>query len=323
MENQIQDLNSKKTTVTGENVALKNKFESLKKLEKEVFTKLCNLDEQSNQRINLLENDYMTGNRERLELEANNRLQEMESKNELQKNQELEYTIKSGAKLTEQKQDEFNKQLQIIEQMTKEKIAVYESTNETIKQTEAKSNEEPFFKIELEKNAGYKKKIKELEETIMEGNNDCEVLDAGNEYMNKKKEDVINERKRLINLNDELRREIEAKKQISDIRIQKKVKENNSEEIKNLENHLQGVIKNIGKLEGKVEKEIEKIRIFSAEIIKLNIELRHKEEKKEEVIVKVDEQYKDIQELNDKNEGLKATHVVLKEKVGIIIIMCY
>jgi len=63
-------------------------------------------------------------------------------------------------------------------------------------------------------------------------------------------------------LNDDLKREIEAKNQLNEIRVQKKVKENNSEEIQKLDLHLQSVIANIVELEAKIANEIEKIPII-------------------------------------------------------------
>ena len=167
----------------------------------------------------------------------------------------------------------------------------------------------------MEKNAEYKKKIEGIEKEILEMNSQVEGLNIVNEYLVKKKEDVVSERKKLINLNDELKREIEAKTQLNEIRIQKKVKENNSEEIQKLESHLQGVINNITELEAKIGIEVEKTRMFSAEIIKLNIDLRHKEDRRETVIESVDSKLKELTELKDHLEKLKTQHLQIKDKV--------
>jgi hypothetical protein len=315
MENKLEDLTNRKRDIQGQNVSLKAKLISLKTVEKEVYMKLVNLEEKSNGKLVNLENDYLVKNRERLELEANNRLSEMELKNEILRNQELEYTIKSAEKLELMKQDEFDRNLQILEDMTKAKIKAYETVNEKIKELNSKSTEEPYFKTEMDKNSEYKKKIEGIEKDILEMNSQVEGLNIVNEYLVKKKEDVIAERKKLINLNDELKREIEAKTQLNEIRIQKKVKENNSEEIQKLECHLQGVINNITELEGKIGIEIEKTRMFSAEIIKLNIDLRHKEERRESVIESVDSKLKELTELKDHLEKMKTQHLQIKDKV--------
>jgi hypothetical protein len=325
MENKLEDLNNKKREVQGQNVSLKAKLQSLKSVEKEVYLKLVNLEEKSNAKLIGLENDFLNKNRERLEIEANNRLAEVELKNENLRNQELEYTIKSAEKLEQMKQEEFEKNLQIIENMTKEKIKAYEIVNEKIKELNSKTSEEPYFKTEMEKNAEYKKKIESIEKEILDINTHVESLDIVNEYLIKKKETVINERKKLINLNDELKREIEAKTQLNEIRIQKKVKENNSEDISKLEAHLQGVINNITELEGKISTEVEKIRVFSTDIIRLNIDLRHKEERRETVIESVDTKLKELSELKDVLEKLKSQHNQIKDKVknNLILILIY
>ena len=119
----------------------------------------------------------------------------------------------------------------------------------------------------------------------------------------------------MINLNDELKREIEAKTQLNEIRIQKKVKENNSEEISKLEAHLQGVVNNITELESKISTEIDRVKVFSTDIIRLNIDLRHKEERREVVIESVDSKLKELSELKDNLEKLKSQHNHIKDTV--------
>ena len=182
---------------------------------------------------------------------------------------------------------------------------------------ESKNAEEPFFKIEIEKNAEYKKKIIILEKELLEVNTQVEGLDIVNEFLVDKKEKIVAERKKLIQTNDDLRREIEAKSQLNDIRIQKKVKENNSEEILKLESHLQGVIKNINDLESKISTEVDKTKMFSLEIIRLNLDLKYKEEKRETVIDSVDRKLKDLSELKDHLETLKTQHYEIKYKVSL------
>ena len=55
-----------------------------------------------------------------------------------------------------------------------------------------------------------------------------------NNYIIKKKNDVVEERRKYIDLNVELRNEIKAKNTLNDQRIQKKVREANSEEIQEI-----------------------------------------------------------------------------------------
>jgi len=321
MENKMEDLNIKKREIMGMNVSLKAKLDSLKKIEKEVFNKLVNLEQKSNEKLINLENDFLKQNRDRLELEANNRLCEMEIKNEVLKNQELEFSIKSTQKLEEMNQQEFSKNINLLENLTKDKIKQYDEVNVKIKELEVKSLEEPFYKVEFEKNAEYKKKIDELEKNIFEVNTKVEGLEIVNEFLIKKKEDVIAERKKLVNTNEDLKREIEAKQQLNELRIQKKVKENNSEEIQKLQNHLNGVIKNISDLEGKIQNEIEKIKMFTTEIIKLNLEIKFKEDKKNMIVESVDIRLRALEELKKQLEELKKEHAFLKDKVKKIEMM--
>ena len=51
MEDKIEELNNKKREVTSVNVSLKSKFDTLKKIEKEIYDKVVNLDERSNIKI--------------------------------------------------------------------------------------------------------------------------------------------------------------------------------------------------------------------------------------------------------------------------------
>ena len=91
-----------------------------------------------------------------------------------------------------------------------------------------------------------------------------------NNHIIKKKNEVIEERRKLTDLNIELRHEITAKNTINDNRIQKKVKEANSEEIRDLNEKLKETINKVQDLENKINKEIEKKHDLTKEIIKLN-----------------------------------------------------
>lgn len=100
------------------------------------------------------------------------------------------------------------------------------------------------------------------------------------------KNDVINERKKYIDLNIELRHEIEAKTTLNENRIQKKVREANSEEIQEINLKLDETNQKVSDLEGKIQKEIEKIHNFTKEIIKVNIQIKHRKEVEEELLKK-------------------------------------
>jgi hypothetical protein len=126
MTNNIENLRLKKKELTGTNISLKSKYETLKTLEKESFDKLMNLDQTSQGKIITAENDYVIRNRERLELEANNRLLNVDLTNERLQNQELEYILKSQLDSEFMRQKEFEKEILLIENMINEKIKKFE-----------------------------------------------------------------------------------------------------------------------------------------------------------------------------------------------------
>ena len=316
MEDQIATLNDKKREVTGLNVALKAKLETLQKLERDVYMKLQNSQEKGNNKLNNLTSNYLEKNNERNELEANNRLQNTQLGSEIKRNEELEYNILSGEKNDELDKIEFESQIKLLEDMTTEKTKSYDETNNKIKELNTKTNEEPYFKTEIEKNEGYKKKIEELEKLVCELNTQVEGMELVNDYYVKKKQNVVNERKKYVDLNVELRHEIDSKNQLNEIRIQKKVKEANSEEIQNLNNHLNETNEKIKDLEDKIQKELEKIKNFNNDIIKNNIELKHKEEKKDELMETIDKRIKESTELKQKAEELNRNNEELKQKIG-------
>lgn len=176
-------------------------------------------------------------------------------------------------------------------------------------------NEDPFFKKELEKNETFKQKVKDVERETLEVNSSVECLELTNEFLVNKKEETITERKKLLNTNDELKQEIEAKMQLNEIRIQKKMKDNNSEELKKLDEHLKSVNECIIDTEGKVVKEQEKSRMFISDILKLNIELRHRQEKQNVLTASNNEKATELDQLKLEFKDLKNEHLNLKEKV--------
>ena len=93
MENKIEDLNNQKRDITGLNVSLKAKLDTLQKLEKEAYTKLMNYEDKSSAKLNSLTSEFLARNAERNELEANNRLSNTQLNSEIQRNMQQEYNI--------------------------------------------------------------------------------------------------------------------------------------------------------------------------------------------------------------------------------------
>lgn len=160
----------------------------------------------------------MKVNKERLDLETNNRLDEMSLRNELQEHQTLEFTLKRDEKIESYKVEDYASQLAFIEFTIKTKSKEFENVTNTIVyliltqiELDTKSQEEPVYKIELEKNIKNKKKIEILEQEMLKLSTEIEELDQVNEYLISKKERVIQERKKFAQMNDDLKREIESK----------------------------------------------------------------------------------------------------------------
>lgn len=261
----------------------------------------------------------MDMNRKRLELEAHNRLGENDLKQDIIDNKELALTLKKDEELNKFDEDVFNKSIEIIESLTKSKIKEYEDLNKRLKEFDGKALEEPVFKIEFEKNGELKKKIEKLEKENLVLVTKIEELDLTNEFLQNKKDDIVSQRKKLIQVNEDLKREIEAKKQLNEIRIQKKVKENNSIEIKKLEEHLNSIKEKIIGFEEKIKNEVEKIKILMTDIIRLNLDLKEKNEKRDQLMKIGDEKLAHIRNLKDHLEEIKNKYFEIKTKVNCFL----
>jgi hypothetical protein len=168
----------------------------------------------------------------------------------------------------------------------------------------------------MENNSNYKKKIENLEIEIIDLNSNIEQLVIINDFLTKKKEDIITERKKLIAQNDVLRREIEAQKQLNEIRIQKKVKEYNSPEYRKFEEQLLVLNKSITEVEEKVGVEKDKIDNLTKELIKLTIQERHLNEIRQSIIDSVDMKIKEITNMKLIIDEMKRNNVLVRERVN-------
>jgi len=79
-----------------------------------------------------LENEVFKQNKERLELDSNNRLNNVELKNLMQENMDLEYNILSNQKIQEIVEKNFEITERNIEKVTKDKVQEYEDINQRI-----------------------------------------------------------------------------------------------------------------------------------------------------------------------------------------------
>ena len=316
MEDQILILNDKKREIIGENVSLKAKLASLQKLEQEVYNKLKDLENKKNNELNEKNNDFYQRDNERVDIEANNRLQNTKLNQTLNENENLKYNIETGDKIGKMTQDDFDNDIKLIEDLVEIKGQELSECREKIKVLTEKAESVPNYKEEQENNEKFKSQIEELKEQCLKLNTDAECAEIVNNYLIKKKNDVVNERKKYIDLNVELKHEIDAKKTLNDNRIQKKVREANSEEIQEIKNKLEETLQKVSDLENKIQKELQKVHNFTKEIIKTNIQLKHRQEDEDEIQKSIAKHKEELDELKKTYETLENESETLKDKIG-------
>lgn len=221
MEDQILLLNDKKREITGLNVSLKAKLAAIQKFEQEVYNKLKELERNKKSELNERNSQFFEKDNERTNLEADNRLQNTKLNQTLNENEELKYNIETGDKIGKMTQDDFNEKIKLIDDLVEIKGKELNECREQIKNITEKAESVPNYKEEQENNEKFKKQIEELKENYLKLNTDAECAEMVNNYLIKKN-DVITERKKYIDLNIELKHEIEAKNTLNDNRIQKK-----------------------------------------------------------------------------------------------------
>ena len=316
MEDEILLLNDKKREITGLNVSLKAKLNSIQKFEQEVYNKLKELEREKKSELNAKNSAFFEKDNERTNLEADNRLNSSKLNQTLTENEDLKYNIETGEKIGTMTQDDFNDKLKLVDDLVEIKGKELTECREKIKSIIERAESVPNYKEEQENNEKYKKQIEELKENFLKLNTDAECAEMVNNYIIKKKNDVIAERKKYIDLNIELKHEIEAKNTLNDNRIQKKVREANSEEIQEIRNKLEETNQKVTDLENKIAKEIEKIHNFTKEIIKVNIQLKHKKEVEEDLQKNIAKEKEELEEAKKTYEVCEEESNTLKDKIG-------
>ena len=284
MENDIGILNDKKREILGINVSLKAKLSTLQKLELDMYHKLKDLESEKNNELNQEKNNFEEKDNEKINLEADNRLKNTKLKAEINNNEELDYKIKTDEEIKKLSQSDFNSEIKLVEDLVQIKREELSQCREAIDNLIKKTESVPNFAEEKEKNDEYKKQIEELKDKALKLNTDAEIAEMVNNYIIKKKNEVIEERRKYTDLNIELRHEINAKNTLNDNRIQKKVREANSEEIK--------------------------------EIIKLNIKINHKKEEENDLQKKIQTHKEELEEQKKIYENKDNESEELKDKIG-------
>ena len=316
MEDQVLLLNDKKREITGLNVSLKAKLNSIQKFEQEVYNKLKELEREKKTELNEKNSAFFEKDNERTNLEADNRLNNSKLNQTLTENEDLKYNIETGDKIGTMSQDDFNDKLKLVDDLVEIKGKELTECREKIKSIIERAESVPNYKEEQENNEKFKKQIEELKENFLKLNTDAECAEMVNNYIIKKKNDVIAERKKYIDLNIELRHEIEAKNTLNDNRIQKKVREANSEEIQEIRNKLEETNQKVADLENKIAKETEKIHNFTKEIIKVNIQLKHRKEVEEDLQKNIEKEKEELEQAKKTYEVCEEESGTLKDKIG-------
>lgn len=316
MEKRIDELNNIKTTEKTKNVGVKSKYEVIVQAEREAFEKLNELEENLVNKIQQLERELKEKSILRNELQAINKANDIQIKQGYDMNKELDYKLNNEIKMNEISNKEHLNILQLKENLNKFKSDEYVEVDKRIKDLENVSSDDPVIQLEFQKNKDYKKKIEALEKSIVETKLRIEELEIQNEYLIKKKEEMIAQRKSFINQNEELRREIDQRNTHNEMRIQKKVKENNSEEINNQEETLKVYIAKADEFQNKIITEYRKTKNIASDILKLNYEIKDREIKKEKVIEVIEEKYKEVDEIKDKVEANREEYETVTEAIN-------
>ena len=316
MEDEILLLNDKKREIIGINVSLKAKLKSVQDFEQEVYNKLKELEREKKSLLNEKNSLFFEKDNEKTNLEADNRLSKTNLNQTLNENETLKYNIETEDKIGKMSQDDFNEKIKLVEDLVEIKGKELSECREQIKVITEKAESVPNYKEEQQNNEKYRKEIEELKEKNLKLQTEAECAEMVNNYLIKKKNDVITERKKYIDLNIELKHEIEAKTTLNDNRIQKKVREANSEEIQEIKAKLDETNQKVNDLEEKIKKEIDKIHNFTKEIIKVNIKLNHRKEIEENLQKKISKEKEELEENKKTYEVCEEESGTLKDKIG-------
>ena len=108
MEDEIANLNVKKREITGCNVSLKAKLDTLQKLELDIYNKVKDLESNKTNELNREKNNLEDKDNEKVNLEAENRLNNTKLKAEINNNEDLDYKIKSDDEINKMSQNDFD-----------------------------------------------------------------------------------------------------------------------------------------------------------------------------------------------------------------------
>jgi len=308
LDKKVSDLTQQKNEVQGVALVLNQKLTLLTQQFKKLEEAKNEAIPQTEQMLARLESEYKKKSYERTSMEQ----QLAELKSALTKEQKVNLDLKEQTQ-TKDVEDK------IFQENLKKRLAQQEKLIEKLRKdlenisNDTRARQENVDKnVELQKvrkqNAELKTSIEEKERSLARERIRVTELENIRELNLKMKEDEINEKRLIIAKNEELKKEIEAKDQINNMKIQKKLKDKTTGQLKDLTTKYEENQKNLEELKEKIKVEKDKIDMLERDRIALNNQL---------TIVLA--QLKELRETNEKNsakiEDLKKQEADLQNQV--------
>jgi len=143
MEDEILLLNDKKREITGLNVSLKAKLNTVQQFEQEVYNKLKELEKNKKDELNQNNSEFYGKDNEKTNLEADNRLQKSKLNQTVNDNESLKYDIETGDKIGKMTQNDFDEKIKLVEDLVEIKGKELTESREKNKNHNRKSRECP------------------------------------------------------------------------------------------------------------------------------------------------------------------------------------
>ena len=187
MEDQIEQLNESKRNITGQNVALKAKLNSLQKLELDAYNKLKNLQQNGDNKLYEINSKFLERDNERTNIEANNRLQDTKLKATVDNNENLQFNIDGGDAMAKMDQADFDDDIRLIEDLTNAKNKEYLECKSEIDKINSEAEGVLTYKETMDDNERLRKEINDLKDDVLRLNAEAECAELVNNFLIKKK----------------------------------------------------------------------------------------------------------------------------------------
>ena len=254
--------------------------------------------------LHVLEESYAKAKAQRESLEKQLAEIDDELSKEREKWKELTQTIQK---------DELTKSLELEK---KKDLLKYDDTSINAKHEQITSMEKEIegIQIQISKNEDLQKCLKQQKDYIakIEASENklhrleirVNELEKVNDYLITKKEEEIKRKRELMEQIDKLKKDIEAKDQLTNLKIQKELNERKSKEVIELQNTLSKIEANIKEVQGRIVEENEKIKTFSLEKITLSVEYELSKKKLSQINAEIDQTNASIESMKSSKAQL-------------------